>query len=326
MHEVPEPPKREIPYPWIAVVLSALSLDLLIITVTYGSTATKNEEALTALQAEAAARDVALKSKIDVMAFEIALLRAKQGVSVSSASLPDSHAFPNTRGVSDEANINDLAAELAKLRADSKSDTVSAEKNNEDFFKGILKGRLLGEAIKAVYAGNPKLAKRNFQAVLLLDPYDIGAREGLAAAVASETAAAKVLGENLTWIRMNNEYLERIDADTSVTKTSSGLRFKVISLGAGERPKATSKVKCLYEGKFVDGRVFDSTKDRNNEPAELQLNLLIPLWREGLAHIGVGGKIMLYSPPDLAYGEKGRGAIPGNSVLIFEIELVDIAK
>jgi FKBP-type peptidyl-prolyl cis-trans isomerase len=326
MHEVPEPPKKGKPNPWILAGLSALSLGLLIIAVTDGSTATKNEEALTALQAEAAAREVTLKSKIDAMAFEIALLRAKQGVSVSSASLPDSHAFPNTQGVSDEAKINDLAAELAKLRADSKSDAVSAEKNNEDFFKGILKGRLLGEAIKAVYAGNPKLAKGNFQAVLLLDPYDIGAREGLAAAVASETAAAKVLGENLTWIRMNNEYLERIDADTSVTKTSSGLRFKVISLGAGERPKATSKVKCLYEGKFVDGRVFDSTKDRNNEPAELQLNLLIPLWREGLAHIGVGGKIMLYSPPALAYGEKGRGAIPGNSVLIFEIELVDIAK
>jgi FKBP-type peptidyl-prolyl cis-trans isomerase FkpA len=326
MYESPAPPKKEIPYRWIVAGLSALSLSLLIITVTYAFEASKNEDALAASRAEAAAKESALKSTIDAMAFEISLMRAKQGVSEPSASLPSSPAVSNAQHVIDEPKINDLTAGLAKLRTDTKSDSISSGKSNDDFFKGILKERLIAEAIKAVYAGNPKLAKDNFQAVLLLDPYDVSAREGLTAAVASETAAAKVLGENLTWIKINKDYLEKIDADTTVTKTASGLRFKVISLGAGERPKPTSKVKCLYEGKFVDGRVFDSTKARNNEPAELQLNLLIPLWREGLEHIGVGGKIMLYCPPALAYGEKGRGSIPGNSVLIFEIELVGITN
>jgi len=326
MYEAPEPPKKEIPYPWIVAGLSALSLILLIISVTDAFEASKNEDALAASRAEATAKESALKSTIDAMAFEVSLLRAKQGVSVSNAYQPGLPAASKLQDVSEEAIMNDLTAELAKLRADSKSDSVSAEKSNEDFFKSILKGRLLAEEIKAVYDGNPKLAKQNFQAVLLLDPYDVAAREGLAAAVASESMAAKVLGENLAWIKMNNDYLERIDADTTVTKTASGLRFKVISSGAGDRPISTSKVKCLYEGKFVDGRVFDSTKARNNEPAELQLNLLIPLWREGLEHIGVGGKIMLYCPPALAYGEKGRGHIPGNSVLIFEVELVGITK
>ncbi len=326
MYEAPAPPKKEIPYPWIVAGLSALSLSLLIITVTDAFEASKNEDALAALRAESAAKESALKSTIDAMAFEISLMRAKQGVSVPSALPSSSPAVSNTLGVSDEAKVNDLTAELAKLREDSKSDSVSFGKSNDDLFKSLLKERLIAEAIKALYAGNPKLAKNNFQGVLLLDPYHVGAREGLTAAVASETAAAKVLGENLAWIKMNNDYLEGIDADATVTKTASGLRFKVISSGAGDRPKSTSKVKCLYEGKFVDGRVFDSTKARNNEPAELQLNLLIPLWREGLEHIGVGGKIMLYCPPALAYGEKGRGPIPGNSVLIFEVELVGITK
>jgi FKBP-type peptidyl-prolyl cis-trans isomerase len=121
----------------------------------------------------------------------------------------------------------------------------------------------------------------------------------------------------------NDEFLAKIDADKSVTKTTSGLRYKIVTPGANPKPSATSLVKCLYTGKLVDGTVFDSTSTRGNEPTEFPLNGVIPAWTEGVQLIGKGGKILIYAPANLAYGEQGQGPIPGNSVLEFEVELVE---
>jgi FKBP-type peptidyl-prolyl cis-trans isomerase len=121
----------------------------------------------------------------------------------------------------------------------------------------------------------------------------------------------------------NDEFLAKIDADKSVTKTASGLRYKIVTPGTDPKPSATSLVKCLYTGKLVDGTVFDSTSTRGNEPTEFPLNGVIPAWTEGVQLIGKGGKILIYAPANLAYGEQGQGPIPGNSVLEFEVELVE---
>ena len=121
----------------------------------------------------------------------------------------------------------------------------------------------------------------------------------------------------------NDEFLAKIDADKSVTKTASGLRYKIVTQGTDPKPSATSLVKCLYTGKLVDGTVFDSTSTRGNEPTEFPLNGVIPAWTEGVQLIGKGGKILIYAPANLAYGEQGQGPIPGNSVLEFEVELVE---
>jgi FKBP-type peptidyl-prolyl cis-trans isomerase len=121
----------------------------------------------------------------------------------------------------------------------------------------------------------------------------------------------------------NDEFLAKIDADKSVTKTASGLRYKIVTPGTDPKPTATSLVKCLYTGKLVDGTVFDSTSTRGNEPTEFPLNGVIPAWTEGVQLIGKGGKILIYAPANLAYGEQGQGPIPGNSVLEFEVELVE---
>lgn len=121
----------------------------------------------------------------------------------------------------------------------------------------------------------------------------------------------------------NDEFLAKIDADKSVTKTASGLRYKIVTPGTDPKPSATSLVKCLYTGKLVDGTVFDSTSTRGNEPTEFPLNGVIPAWTEGVQLIGKGGKILIYAPANLAYGEQGHGPIPGNSVLEFEVELVE---
>lgn len=111
-----------------------------------------------------------------------------------------------------------------------------------------------------------------------------------------------------------------------VLTLASGLQYKVISKGNGASPKATDQVKVHYKGTLLDGKVFDSSYDRN-EPATFPLNQVIKGWTEGLQLMQVGDKFQFFIPYDLAYGEMGRGEmIPPASVLIFEVELLDIVK
>lgn len=122
----------------------------------------------------------------------------------------------------------------------------------------------------------------------------------------------------------NADFLAKVDADKEVTKTASGLRYKVIKAGDAAKPTAKSTVSCRYHGTLADGRVFDSTRNRDNQPISFGLGEVIPGWTEGLQLIGKGGVIKLWIPSNLAYGEQDSGPIPGGSVLEFEVELLDI--
>jgi FKBP-type peptidyl-prolyl cis-trans isomerase FklB len=111
-----------------------------------------------------------------------------------------------------------------------------------------------------------------------------------------------------------------------IITTASGLQYKVLVSGTGPSPKDTSKVKVHYAGKLLDGKEFDSSYKRN-QPSEFPLNQVIKGWTEGLQLMHVGDKFEFYIPYQLAYGEEGRGeTIPPASVLIFEVELLDIIK
>ena len=107
-----------------------------------------------------------------------------------------------------------------------------------------------------------------------------------------------------------------------VKTTASGLQYKVLTAGTGKSPKATDVVEVNYEGKLLDGTVFDSSYDRNS-PVEFQLNQLIPGWIEAIPMLKKGGKMEIVVPPALGYGDRSAGKIPANSTLKFEIELLD---
>jgi len=120
-------------------------------------------------------------------------------------------------------------------------------------------------------------------------------------------------------------FMEEQAAVEGANLTESGIVIQAITPGTGDSPNANDTVKVHYHGTLRDGTVFDSSVDRG-EPATFPLNGVIPCWTEGLQHIGVGGKSRLVCPSNLAYGPQGPPGIPGNSALVFEVELLEIIQ
>lgn len=109
-----------------------------------------------------------------------------------------------------------------------------------------------------------------------------------------------------------------------VKQTASGLQYEVIQEGSGVRPADTSSVKVHYEGFLLNGKKFDSSKDRG-QPATFRLNQVIRGWTEGVQLMTPGSKYRFYIPYQLGYGEQGAGEnIPGGSLLIFDVELLAV--
>lgn len=118
-------------------------------------------------------------------------------------------------------------------------------------------------------------------------------------------------------------FFTKLKDNKAVVELPSGLRFEITKEGTGPSPKPTETVKVHYTGTLVDGTVFDSSLQRG-EPAEFPLDQVIPGWTEGIQKVSKGGKIKLYVPADLAYGDEGRPGIPPGATLVFDVELLDI--
>lgn len=120
------------------------------------------------------------------------------------------------------------------------------------------------------------------------------------------------------------KFLEENAKKEGVKTTPSGLQYAVIREGTGPKPTATSTVEVHYEGRLLNGAIFDSSYARK-ETISFPLNRVIPGWTEGLQLMPTGSKYRLYIPSELAYGSRGAGAdIPPNSTLIFDVELISI--
>ena len=126
------------------------------------------------------------------------------------------------------------------------------------------------------------------------------------------------------FIAEGKAYLDENAKKEGVTVTKCGLQYEVLQEGTGKSPKATDTVRCHYEGRLLDGTVFDSSYKRG-EPADFGLNQVIPGWTEGVQLMKEGAKYRFTIPYLLAYGEQGAGAsIPPFSTLVFDVELIKV--
>ena len=119
-----------------------------------------------------------------------------------------------------------------------------------------------------------------------------------------------------------SEFLE--DKNWKPERTESGLYVYLENVGSDEKPNGDSYLTLNYEGRLLDGTIFDGT---NGQPVSFPfpVNGLIKGWQEGIPHFGKGGKGKLIVPPDLGYGDQDLGDIPANSVLVFDVEIIDFA-
>jgi FKBP-type peptidyl-prolyl cis-trans isomerase FkpA len=119
---------------------------------------------------------------------------------------------------------------------------------------------------------------------------------------------------------------QAVAAEPKEEKTASGIVITKIREGTGASPKSTDTVKVHYRGTLVNGKEFDSSYGRG-QPTSFPLNRVIPCWTEGMQTMKTGGKSKLVCPPGLAYGSRGiPGTIPPDATLIFEVELLEIAR
>ena len=164
-------------------------------------------------------------------------------------------------------------------------------------------------------AGKSVIEKEEIQALLMNLDKEMKAKQKGAATADSAAAVAE-----------GKKFLEENAKKEGVKITESGIQYIVVTEGEGEKPSATDTVTVHYKGTFLNGETFDSSYERN-KPQVFPLNRVIRGWTEGVQLMSVGSKYTFTIPSDLAYGPNGNPPrIPGNSVLQFEIELLDIKK
>lgn len=128
-------------------------------------------------------------------------------------------------------------------------------------------------------------------------------------------------------VRSGEQFLEKNRKNANVKTTASGLQYEVLRQGTGKRPGPTDSVTVNYMGTLINGTEFDNSYKRG-QPITFQLNQVIRGWTEGLQLMSEGSKYKFYIPYQLGYGlnDAGGGAIPGGSVLVFEVELLSVKK
>jgi len=221
----------------------------------------------------------------------------------------------------------------ASLRADTTNSNVLVdEKARVSYAIGLSVGHnflakdldldpdVVGRAIKDVLTGRPELLSRDqvgevlkaFQA-----EYQVKMRAKQTEVAAKNKAeGAAFLAKNKTAPGVQTQEVTLPD------NTVHEFQYIVESTGTGAKPATTDMVKVNYRGTFLDGTEFDSSYKRG-QPASFRLNQVIPGWTESLSRMTVGSKWKIFLPSDLAYGDQGNRGIPGGSLLVFEVELLD---
>lgn len=212
--------------------------------------------------------------------------------------------------------------------AASKEVVLTNKQDTVAYFMGLMTGKQLKDAFNFETL-NKNIVAAGTEAGFAGDSSALFTQEEVGPIVQAyfqEMQAEKVKAQYGDQQKEGEKFLTEMEAKEGVTSTGSGLLYEVVAEGSGDHPSATDKVTVHYTGKLLDGTVFDSSVDRG-EPATFGLNQVIPGWTEGLQLMTPGSKYTFYIPHYLAYGEQGAGqSIPPFSTLIFEVELISIAK
>ncbi len=160
----------------------------------------------------------------------------------------------------------------------------------------------------------PKLTKQQMQQTM------VGFQKEI---LAKRAAAFKQLAQ--TNAQAGQNFLAQNKRKAGVVALANGLQYKVVTPGTGMKPTLQDVVTVEYEGKTINGKVFDSSYKRG-KPVRINVKDVIPAWRQALQMMRKGATWMVYAPPTLAYGKRGIGPIGPNQTLIFKVHLIDINK
>jgi len=213
---------------------------------------------------------------------------------------------------------------MAGTSAQAQDIDLSTERNQISYSVGVNIGQNLAmqgladqidldafiAGLRDIVLGQPKMSEEQVMTALMAFQQQLIAEQ--------QAAAESARSEGLEFLAQNGRR-------SGVVTTASGLQYEVLESGAssGTSPKATDAVLAHYEGRLIDGEIFDSSIQRG-EPVQFALNQVIPGWTEGLQLMKPGDKWRLFIPYELAYGSTGSGPIPPFSVLVFDVELIEV--
>ena len=219
---------------------------------------------------------------------------------------------------------------LSKVDVDHEDQIVHAKQAGYQIGQQI--ETLTGNLSKDYYAADPDkrlssaiIGKSIIISLLGQNEYSVADARALFEAqmeVRQQENTERLYGSNR---KAGEDFLAANAKKEGVTVLPSGLQYKVLTQGNGPIPKQTNTVKVNYEGRLIDGTVFDSSYKRE-EPSTFGVRQVIPGWVEALCLMPVGSKWELYIPQDLAYGNRNQGQIKPFSALIFTVELLSIEK
>jgi FKBP-type peptidyl-prolyl cis-trans isomerase FklB len=213
-----------------------------------------------------------------------------------------------------------ISSSLTVVNAQNKSNQI---KSDVDSVSYIIGNMIAGNVLNDLPEANKEMILKGIsdklygKKALVSDPSNVVVNRYFQKKQESQFSENKIAGER---------FLLQNKMDPSIIVTPSGLQYKVISMGNGEKPSSTTRVKVHYHGTTIEGKVFDSSVNRG-EPATFGLNQVIPGWTEGLQLMPVGSKFRFYIPQELAYGVNAPSQeIKPYSVLIFDVELLSIEQ
>ncbi|NCB19251.1 MAG: FKBP-type peptidyl-prolyl cis-trans isomerase [Bacteroidia bacterium] len=214
---------------------------------------------------------------------------------------------------------------LASCEGTKKSETLPGISQGLIDSVSYAVGASLGSMVKQTDFGTLNMKELNTALEDVMNDKDPKIDMGLANEIITKYLTKRQEAVSVKSAEEAAKFFEENKQKEGVVALESGLQYKILAEGNGITPAPEDTIEVHYKGTLIDGTQFDSSYDRN-ETATLALNNFIPGWVEGMQKVSEGGKIELYIPAELAYGNQQMGAIKPGSTLIFEVELIKIKK